>query len=220
MLPPLPKSWMPLLGDECEKPYFRELEAFVETEDRLANVFPAPGERFAALEATPPELVRVVVVGQDPYPTAGHAHGLAFSVREHVRPLPGSLRNIFKELQSDLGAPPAPNGNLMRWARSGVLLLNTVLTVREGDAGSHQKKGWERFTNRVLEVLNQRDDRIVFMLWGRHAQAKRELIRNPRHAVIETAHPSPLSARLFLGCRCFSRANALLEEAGRGCIEW
>lgn len=220
MLPPLPASWAPLLADECSKAYFKELETFVEAEDRISNVFPGPGLRFAALEATPPEAVRVVIVGQDPYPTAGHAHGLAFSVGEAVRPLPGSLRNVFKELHADLGVPPAPHGNLRRWAEAGVLLLNTVLTVREGEAGSHRGKGWEAFTDRVLLELDRREERIVFMLWGRQAQVKRELVRNPMHAVVEAAHPSPLSARLFLGCRCFSKANALLREAGRKAIPW
>ncbi|WP_404420355.1 uracil-DNA glycosylase [Nibricoccus sp. IMCC34717] len=220
MIPPLPASWLPLLGDACDTPSFRELAAFLENEDRNARILPEPEFRFAALESTPPEAVKVVIVGQDPYPTFGHAHGLAFSVREDVRPLPRSLRNIFKELEADLGIPPAPNGNLLRWARSGVLLLNTVLTVREGEAASHQKRGWEPFTDHLLRELNRRDRRIVFLLWGRHAQAKRALVTNPAHAVIETAHPSPLSARLFFGCRCFSKANALLAEAGLAPVEW
>jgi uracil-DNA glycosylase len=216
----IPPAWAPLLADECEKTYFKELAGFLEEEERTGRVFPEPGLRFAALEATAPQDVLVVIVGQDPYPTAGHAHGLAFSVREHVRPLPGSLRNIFKELQADLGVPPPANGSLLRWAQSGVLLLNTVLTVREGLAGSHQKRGWEHFTDRILVELDRREERIVFIFWGRHAQTKRVHVRNPVHAVIEAAHPSPLSARLFLGCRCFSKANALLREAGRGEIPW
>lgn len=221
MLPSLPPLWRPWLEPEQSKPYFRALEAFLsEEEKRGAEVLPAAADRYAALAATPPEGVRVVIVGQDPYPTPGHAHGLAFSVRPDVRPLPGSLRNIYLELNADLGLPKASHGCLQAWAERGVLLLNTVLTVRAGEAASHQKRGWESFTDTIIARLNARPGRIVFLLWGRHAHRKAEQITSPWHTVIQTAHPSPLSARLFLGCRCFSKVNAALVEAGLSPIDW
>ncbi|MBL9172598.1 MAG: uracil-DNA glycosylase [Verrucomicrobiales bacterium] len=221
MLPPLPPKWEPLLRGELEQPYFRGLDGFLAAERSAGKVvLPALGDVFHALQATPPDAVKVVLLGQDPYPTPGHAHGLCFSVRPEVRPLPGSLRNIYKELRDDLGIPPAAHGCLESWARQGVLLLNTVLTVRAGEANSHRKRGWESFTDAILDRVDALPHRVVFLLWGRPAQAKRIRIRNPHHRVIECAHPSPLSARLFLGCRCFSATNRLLEEAGAVPVDW
>ncbi len=221
MLPALPRAWVPLLGAETTKDYWRKLDEFLAVEQEAGvSILPLPKDIFAAFEATPPAAVRVVLLGQDPYPTPGHAHGLCFSVQPQVRPLPGSLRNIFKELQSDVGVAPSANGNLAGWAEQGVLMLNTVLTVRAGEAGSHQKRGWEVFTDVVIRSLVAQAEPVVFLLWGRHAQAKRGLITASHHAVVEAAHPSPLSARLFLGCRCFSQVNAHLRQAGRGEIDW
>ena len=221
MIPDFPESWREALAGEREKPYFRALDEFLEIEMAAnAQILPGRDDLFAALRATPPQNVKAVILGQDPYPTPGHAHGLCFSVRPDVRPIPGSLRNIYKELAADVGFLPPGHGCLDAWARQGVLLLNTVLTVRAGEAASHQRRGWEEFTNRVIDVVNARTERVVFMLWGRHAQQKQERVTNAAHAVVACAHPSPLSARLFLGCRCFSRANRLLEEAGRAPMVW
>lgn len=221
MIPEIPAAWQPLLGQEREQPYFRALDDFLRAEKEAgAHVLPARGDIFAALKLTPPDAVKVVLLGQDPYPTPGHAHGLCFSVRPDVRPLPGSLRNIFKELAADVGFEPPGHGCLEEWAQRGVLMLNTVLTVRAGEAGSHQKRGWEHFTDRVIDVINERPERIVFVLWGRHAQQKTERIDTKRHAIVACAHPSPLSARHFLGCRCFSEINRKLTDAGREPIVW
>ena len=221
LLPPLPSDWEPLLRGERSLSYFRELESFLAAEIAAkAVVLPALPDVFHALQETPPGAVKVVLLGQDPYPTPGHAHGLCFSVRPDVRPLPGSLRNIYKELRDDLGIPPAAHGCLESWARQGVLLLNTVLTVRAGEANAHRKRGWELFTDAILDRVDALPHRVVFLLWGRPAQAKRIRIRNAHHRVIECAHPSPLSARLFLGCRCFSATNRLLEEAGISPVDW
>jgi uracil-DNA glycosylase len=221
MLPPIPESWRAALVEETAQPYFRALAAFLDTERAAGNtILPARAEIFAALAATPPENVKVVLLGQDPYPAPGHAHGLCFSVRPEVRPLPGSLRNIYKELAADVGFQPPGHGCLEAWAARGVLLLNTVLTVRAGETHSHQKQGWERFTDRVIATINARRERVVFMLWGRPAQKKAALVTQPVHRVVSCAHPSPLSARLFLGSRCFSEANRLLVEAGRAPIDW
>jgi uracil-DNA glycosylase len=221
MIPAIPAAWRECLAGETEKSYFKELDAFLDAELAAGKeVLPAREDIFAALQHTSPEAVKVVLLGQDPYPTPGHAHGLCFSVRPDVRPIPGSLRNIYKELVADVGFVPPGHGCLEAWADQGVLLLNAVLTVRAGDANSHQKKGWEVFTTRVIEAVSAKAERVVFVLWGRNAQQKRELITNPRHAIVECAHPSPLSARLFLGCRCFSRINQLLVESGRTPVVW
>jgi uracil-DNA glycosylase len=217
----IPESWRPHLGDEVEKPYFRSLAAYLDEERRSGHtILPAREDVFHALRAAPYENVRVLLLGQDPYPTPGHAHGLCFSVRPGVRPLPGSLRNIYKELYADVGATPPGHGFLDAWARQGILMLNTVLTVRAGEANSHQKRGWETFTDRILEVLNAKPARVVFVLWGRQAQMKRALIAAPQHRVVEAAHPSPLSARFFLGSRCFSAVNAHLVDAALPPIMW
>ena len=221
MIPEIPKAWRACLAGEIDEAYFKALDAFLDAEVAAGKeVLPAREDIFAALKLTAPEDVKVVLLGQDPYPTPGHAHGLCFSVRPEVKPIPGSLRNIYKELAADVGFKPPGHGCLEAWGKQGVLLLNTVLTVRAGDANSHQKKGWETFTTRVIEHMNEKTERVVFVLWGRNAQQKRELITNPTHAIVESAHPSPLSARHFLGCRCFSRINRLLGESGRPPIDW
>lgn len=216
----MPTDWNPLLRDELAKPYWADLQQFVADERRRHRVFPPENEVFAALHETPFASVRVVILGQDPYHGAGQAHGLCFSVRRDVA-VPPSLRNIHSELRSDLSIDTPSHGNLSSWARRGVLLLNTTLTVREGQAGSHQGRGWETFTDRVIEKVNERNERTVFVLWGGHARKKKALVTNPVHAVIESAHPSPLSAHNgFLGSRPFSRANAALVEAGLAPVDW
>ncbi|MFM8553420.1 MAG: uracil-DNA glycosylase [Acidimicrobiales bacterium] len=216
----MPTDWNPLLRDELAKPYWADLQQFVADERRRHRVFPPENEVFVALHETPFASVRVVILGQDPYHGAGQAHGLCFSVRRDVA-VPPSLRNIHSELRSDLSIDTPSHGNLSAWARRGVLLLNTTLTVREGQAGSHQGRGWETFTDRVIEKVNERNERTVFVLWGGHARKKKALVTNPVHAVIESAHPSPLSAHNgFLGSRPFSRANAALVEAGLAPVDW
>jgi uracil-DNA glycosylase len=217
---PLPKAWKPVVGDETEQSYFRKLRAFLEGERQEHVVFPPEGEVFTALRLTPYDRVGVLVVGQDPYHDDNQAHGLAFSVRPGVRP-PPSLVNIFKELESDLGCRIPNNGYLAPWAEQGVLLLNTVLTVRAHEPNSHKGKGWERFTDAVIRKVAEKQDRVVFVLWGSHAQKKLELIDAARHGVIQSAHPSPLSARKgFFGSRPFSKINALLREAGKPEVDW
>ncbi|HQR40104.1 MAG TPA: uracil-DNA glycosylase [Blastocatellia bacterium] len=215
-----PAAWRHALAREFESPYFEALCEFVDRERREHDVFPPEPQVFAALESTPPEAVRVVILGQDPYHDHGQAHGLAFSVARGTPP-PPSLRNIFKELQADAGVEPPVTGDLTAWAARGVLLLNTVLTVRAHAAHSHRGRGWERFTDAVLgEVVNRRE-RVVFVLWGAAAQQKRALIDERVHAVISSAHPSPLSAhRGFFGSRPFSQANSLLVEGGREPVDW
>jgi uracil-DNA glycosylase len=221
MLPDLPPRWASLLESEVRAPSFAALGAFLADEERRgAVVLPPAAERFAALALTPPEEVRAVLLGQDPYPTPGDAHGLCFSVRRGLAP-PRSLRNVYRELAADLPGFRAPgHGNLEAWARGGVLLLNTVLTVRAGEAGSHRGRGWEAFTDGVLRALARRPRRIVFALWGRVAQEKRPIVDAAPHAVVACAHPSPLSARHFLGCRCFSEINRRLDEAGLPPVDW
>lgn len=221
MLPPIPASWRRQLGGEVGKPYFRRLEEFVERERSEFEVYPAEGETFQALELTPFRKVSVVLLGQDPYPGPGQAHGLCFSVQPGVA-LPGSLRNIFKELKSDIRGFRVPNnGYLAGWARQGVLMLNTVLTVRAGAIGSHRGKGWETFTDAVIEKVNAKKDAVVFLLWGRDAQSKAHMIDEGRHVVLRAAHPSPLSARHgFFGTRHFSATNRALREAGKPEIDW
>jgi uracil-DNA glycosylase len=221
MLPPIPPGWRSLLNEETRKPYFRALAVFLEKE-RVdgQTILPARKDIFNALAATSYDQVRVLLVGQDPYPTTGHAHGLCFSVQPAVRPLPFSLRNIFRELHDDVGCRIPNNGCLEPWARQGVLMLNTVLTVRARKANSHQGRGWERFTDRLIELVAAKQTRVVFVLWGREAQKKRMLITQPHHAVVVCAHPSPLSVRKFFGCRCFSHINRDLADAGMAPINW
>jgi uracil-DNA glycosylase len=213
-------DWNPLLRDQFDEPYWHELQAFVREERGRHTVYPAHDEVFAALHLTPYDAVKVLVLGQDPYHGPGQAHGLCFSVRQGVE-VPPSLVNILAELEADLGCTAPPHGNLEHWARQGVLLLNATLTVRARQAASHQRKGWERFTDRVIEVVNEKPDRVVFVLWGASARRKRALVDTDRHVVIESAHPSPLSAHKgFFGSRPFSRANAALVAAGREPIDW
>lgn len=216
----IPSPWRPALRSELEQPYAAGLSAFLAAERARHEIFPSEGEVFRALRLTPPSKVRVVLLGQDPYHGAGQAHGLAFSVRPGVRP-PPSLKNIFGELHADLGCPVPGDGSLEPWARQGVLLLNTVLTVREGAAASHRGRGWERITDAVIRAVAARPQPTVFLLWGAHAQAKTEMIDPSRHMILAAPHPSPLSAkRGFFGSRPFSRANAALAAAGLGPIDW
>lgn len=209
-----------MLEAERRRAYWPTLMRFVAAERARNDVYPPEPDVLRALENTAPEAVRVVILGQDPYHGPGQAHGLAFSVRAGVRP-PPSLRNIFRELQSDLSLAAPTHGDLEAWARQGVLLLNTVLTVRAGSAGSHRGHGWEEFTDRVISTVGSLPDPVVFLLWGAPAARKRSLIDEDRHTVLTAPHPSPLSAhRGFFGSRPFSRANAALRAAGRGEIDW
>ena len=213
-------DWNPLLRDQFELAYWRELQEFVANERREHPVYPPADEVFAALRLTSHTDVKVMILGQDPYHGPGQAHGLCFSVRHGVR-VPPSLRNIHKELHADLGLAIPDHGNLEAWACQGVLLLNATLTVRGGAAASHQKHGWETFTDEVIRVVNAKDDPVVFILWGASARRKRALIDTSRHTIIESAHPSPLSAHNgFLGSRPFSQANASLVAAGREPVDW
>jgi uracil-DNA glycosylase len=209
-----------LLRREFDRPYWAELQDFVRHERERHVVFPPHDEVFAALHLTSFAATRVVILGQDPYHGSGQAHGLCFSVRRGV-PIPPSLRNMHKELQQDLGCPTPSHGNLEHWARQGVLLLNTTLTVREGEAASHQGRGWETFTDEVISAVDAKSSRVVFLLWGAASRKKKSLIDTDRHTVIESAHPSPLSAHNgFLGSRPFSRANQALRESGQEPIDW
>ncbi|MFN2415085.1 MAG: uracil-DNA glycosylase [Pyrinomonadaceae bacterium] len=221
MLPPIPASWRPKVGGEVEKPYFRRLAEFVERERRDYEVYPEESDTFRALELTPFRKVNVVLLGQDPYPGPNQAHGLCFSVKPGVA-VPASLRNIFKELKSDIPGFRVPNnGHLAAWAEQGLLMLNTVLTVRAGRIGSHRGRGWETFTDAVIERVNAKKDAVVFVLWGRDAQSKAARIDEGRHAVIRGARPSALSARHgFFGTRPFSAVNEALRAAGKPEIDW
>jgi uracil-DNA glycosylase len=219
----LPADWQTALANELRSPYFAALSRFIDEERaaRAGKIFPADDEVFNALKLTPLADIRVFILGQDPYPTAGHAHGLAFSVQPTVKPLPASLRNIVKELAGDLGHAAPANGSLIPWATQGVLLLNTVLTVREGQANSHKGRGWETFTDAVIRAVSRKTQHTVFILWGKPAQKKEVLIDAARHTILKSAHPSPLSASTgFFGSRPFSQANAALAANGRGEIDW
>jgi uracil-DNA glycosylase len=217
----LEASWKLALGDEFEQPYMRQLGDFLRAEKAAGKVIYPPGPLiFNALNSTPLDKVKVVILGQDPYHGPGQAHGLCFSVQPGV-PAPPSLQNIFKELKRDLIIDPPPHGCLQRWAEQGVLLLNTTLTVEQGQAGAHAKCGWQRFTDKVIEVVNARQPHLVFLLWGAHAQAKAPLLDSTRHLLLKSAHPSPLSAyRGFLGNGHFSRCNKFLEQHGLEPIDW
>ena len=213
-------DWDGLLADEWEKEYYQKLRQILKKEYATQRIYPPMNDIFNALKYTSFEDVKVVIIGQDPYHGAGQAHGLCFSVQPGVTP-PPSLKNMFKELNADLGLPEPPTGELTRWAKQGVLLLNTVLTVREGQPTSHKGLGWERVTDRIISELNKKETPVVFLLWGAHAQKKGELITNPIHYKLQTVHPSPLSAnRGFFGCRHFSKTNALLAKHGIQPIEW
>lgn len=216
----LKNDWADKLAGEFEQPYYRALRAFLIEEYRNGTVYPDMYDIFNALHFTPYAATKVCILGQDPYHGPGQAHGLSFSVKRGVPP-PPSLQNIFKELKEDLGCRIPQHGCLEHWARQGVLLLNTVLTVRKGVANSHRGKGWEQFTDKVIESLNEREQPLVFILWGRHAQAKRAMIDGSRHLIIESPHPSPFSAdRGFFGSRPFSRANEFLIRIGAGPVDW
>ena len=218
-------SWLEKLRGEFDSPYMEALRAWLVAEREAGKrIFPPARDWFAALDLTPLEGVRVVILGQDPYHGGGQAHGLCFSVQPGVR-TPPSLVNIYKEMEADLGIPPARHGCLDHWARQGVLLLNAVLTVEMGRAASHQGRGWERFTDAVIRLVNARAEPVVFMLWGSHAQKKAAFVdstdRGGRHLVLKAPHPSPLSAHTgFFGCRHFSKANAFLKAQGRKPIDW
>lgn len=216
----LTNDWWPLLKEEFNKPYYQELKEFITREYNQKAVHPIPEDIFNALHSTPYEKVKVAILGQDPYHGPGQAHGLSFSVKPDVR-IPPSLRNIFKELQSDLGCEIPDNGYLGEWAEQGVLLLNTILTVREGEAHSHRGKGWETFTNQIIRLLNEREKPVIFILWGKPAQTKIPLIDEKQHHIITSVHPSPLSARRgFFGSKPFSKTNEMLMEMGDPQIDW
>ena len=213
-------SWHDALAAEWDKEYFARLTDFVRREYSTTTIYPPAGKIFAAFDACPVEDVKVVILGQDPDHGFGQANGLSFSVNPGVE-IPRSLQNIYRELQTDLGITPPPSGDLSRWARQGVLLLNATLTVRAGSAGSHQNQGWEEFTDAAVRKLAEERDGLVFILWGAYAQRKGAFIDRSRHCVIESPHPSPLSAsRGFFGSRPFSRANAYLRSLGKTPIEW
>ncbi len=217
----LHQSWLEPLAAEFDSPYMHALRSFLlAAKAEGKRIFPKGSEYFRALDLTPLDAVRIVILGQDPYHGPGQAHGLCFSVQNGVR-TPPSLVNIYKELQSDLGIPPARHGHLEHWARQGVLLLNSVLTVEMGQAASHQGKGWERFTDAVIAQVNRRAEPVVFMLWGSYAQRKAAFVDAERHLVLKAPHPSPLSAHNgFFGCRHFSRANSFMESNGMRPIDW
>jgi uracil-DNA glycosylase len=218
--PRLPPSWRPALGDQLRQSYYPKLTEFLDRERREHAVYPPAHDVFNALKLTPFDKVRVVIIGQDPYHDEGQAHGLAFSVRPGVT-APPSLRNIFKELQADVGCPKPANGDLTQWAKQGVLLLNTVLTVQAHQPGSHHGKGWETFTDAAIAAVEKKPEPVVFVLWGAPAQKKLPLIDTSRHTVLKSPHPSPLSARLgFFGSRPFSTVNSALKAAGGKPIDW
>ncbi len=213
-------DWNPLLRDQFDEAYWLDLQAFVDAERQHHTVYPPRDDVFAALHLTPYASVKVLILGQDPYHGPGQAHGLCFSVREGVDK-PPSLANVLAELEADVGCPPPAHGSLEHWARQGVLLLNATLTVRAREAASHQRRGWETFTDRVIEVVNDKPERVVFVLWGASARKKKALVDTDRHTVIESPHPSPLSAhRGFFGSKPFSRANDALRSAGRDPVDW
>lgn len=214
------QSWKDALADEFGKPYFESLVRFLHDEKSAGKrIFPPGSQIFRAFELTPVPQVKVVILGQDPYHGLGQAHGLSFSVPDGV-PAPPSLKNIFKEIETDLGVRMSGYPNLEKWARQGVLLLNAILTVRAGEAASHSRIGWEEFTDAVIRYISDNCSGVVFMLWGNFARSKRELIDRSRHYVLEAAHPSPLARGAFFGCRHFSQANRLLEAQGKTPIDW
>ncbi len=223
MILPESNSWSHLLGKENQKPYFQLLKNKLNTflSNHNTKVFPSEDEVFNAFKLCDFNQVKVVILGQDPYPTMGHAHGLSFSVKEHVKPLPKSLNNIFKALSNDLNQTPPVHGNLTHWAQQGVLLLNAVLTVEEGKPDSHKGIGWEQFTNAVIQNLSNEKQHLVFLLWGAKAQAKKVLIDTQKHYVLMAPHPSPLSAyRGFFNCKHFSKTNEYLAKNRISMINW
>ncbi len=217
------QSWKKVLQQSFEAPYFEKLAGFVKEEyQRFPNqIFPEGKHIFRAFDSCPFDQLKVVILGQDPYPTRGHAHGLCFSCDVHVRPLPKSLQNIFKELEDDLGIPAPPNGDLNHWAQQGVLLLNSILTVREGHPLSHANQGWEKFTDDVIQTINDQLEGVIFVLWGSPAQAKASRVDANKHFILKAPHPSPLSAyRGFFGSKPFSTINGILEKNGKTPIKW
>ncbi len=216
----IPASWQKCLEAEFSKPYFEQLLAFIADEYASAEVFPPRSELFAALEKCPLESVKVVIIGQDPYHDVGQAHGLCFSVADGIK-IPPSLVNIFKEIERDLQIAPPSSGNLERWAEQGVLMLNAVLSVRAHQAASHAKHGWEKFTDAIVQTVAQRRTGVVYMLWGKYAQTKCAMVDPTKNLILQSVHPSPLSAyRGFLGCGHFSAANSYLEQQGQKPVEW
>lgn len=214
-------DWLPSIEGEFRKPYYKELYQFVKEEYSKHVVYPPSDDIFNALHLTPLKEVKVLILGQDPYINEHEAHGLCFSVLPEQKKLPPSLQNIYKELHEDLGCEIPNNGYLKKWAEQGVLLLNTVLTVRAHESNSHKGKGWENFTDAIIRAVNEQDRPIVYMLWGSHAQQKIPMLNNPKHLILKAPHPSPLSAhRGFFGCRHFSQANAFLEKNGIEPIDW
>lgn len=218
-VPNLPSDWREALAAEFEKPYWDELQSFVAEERKTQQVFPPEAEVFSAFELAPYSSVRLVILGQDPYHDDGQAHGLCFSVKPGVS-APPSLGNMFKELKADLGCKVPNNGYLVPWAKQGVLMINAVLTVRAHTPNSHKDHGWETFTDAVIRAVSDRPDPAVFLLWGKYAQKKKKLIDARRHTVIEGAHPSPLSAKLFFGSKPFSKVNEALTALGKAPIDW
>lgn len=217
--PKIPASWETVLKDEFEKPYFEKLMKFVGEERKQYEVFPPEDEVFSALEYTPYESANVLLLGQDPYHDNGQAHGLCFSVKPGIKP-PPSLVNMYKELKSDLGCQIPNNGYLVPWAKQGILMINAVLTVRAHTPNSHKDQGWEQFTDAIIKKLNEKQEPVVFALWGGYAQKKTKLIDASRHTIIKNAHPSPLSAKLFFGSKPFSAINEALKKNGKPEINW
>ena len=219
----LEKSWEFALIEEFQKPYFLDLMEFINSEytAKVGTLFPSKSTIFQALNLCPIENVKVVIIGQDPYPTKGHAHGLCFSVERNIKPFPKSLINIFKEIENDLNITIPENGNLERWAEQGVLLLNSVLTVEEGKAGSHSKKGWEQFTDTIIQKLNEQKEGVVYLLWGAKAQEKGFKVNSDKNLILKSVHPSPLSSyRGFFGCKHFSKTNDYLIKMNIKPIIW
>lgn len=212
-------EWFKRIGEELNKPYFLKLKEFVATERANHTVYPKEADVFNALKMTPFEDVKVVLLGQDPYHGPNQAHGLSFSVNHGIKS-PPSLVNIFKELETDLGLPIPNHGNLTAWAQQGVLLLNATLTVRAGEPGSHQKKGWEEFTDRIIKLISDEKEHCVFLLWGNYARGKAPLINTSKHLVLEAAHPSPLARGAFFGSKPFSKTNAYLQQHHKSPINW
>ena len=214
-------DWLDCIQSEFKKPYYKELYQFVRNEYDTHVIYPPSDDIFNAFHLTPLSKVKVLILGQDPYHGAHQAHGLCFSVLPDQPELPPSLQNIYKELQDDLGCEIPNNGYLKKWAEQGVLMLNTVLTVRAHQAGSHQGKGWEQFTDAIIQAVNAQDRPVVYLLWGKPAQSKIPMLTNPKHLILKAPHPSPLSAyRGFFGCRHFSQTNAFLKEHGAEPVDW
>ena len=219
-IPIIENSWQEALRSEFNAEYFQQLQNFLTEDKKHHEIYPPESKIFSAFNFTPFDKVKVVIIGQDPYHGEGQAHGLCFSVPDGIK-TPPSLRNIFKEIHSDLGIAPAKNGNLEKWAQQGILLLNATLTVRAGQAGSHQKKGWGSFTDAIIRNLSNQRSGLVFLLWGSFAQKKAELIDSGKHHILTAPHPSPLSAhRGFFGCKHFSQTNAILKKQGVKEIDW